>query len=148
LNHPLSVFVSHVMTATKRNAFLAGAGGLLLALATACSSSGSGGSGSSGATSPGTAAGGTTQSAPAAQAGTITIAGFAFTGPLTVSPGATVTVMNTDAADHTVTADSAGTFDVQAPAGKTVTFTAPTQPGTYDYHCSIHPNMHGKLIVK
>jgi plastocyanin len=137
------------MTATKRNAFLAGAGGLILALATACSSSGSSNnsSGSGGGTATGTAPG-TAQSAPANQPATITIASFTFTGPLTVSPGATVTVTNTDATDHTVTADGAGTFDVQAPAGKTVTFTAPTTPGTYPYHCAIHPQMHGKLIVK
>lgn len=135
------------MTATKRNAFLAGAGGLILALATACSSSGSSAKGASGGATAGTSAT-TSQSAPAGQPATITIASFTFTGPLTVSPGATVTVTNTDTADHTVTADGAGTFNVQAPGGKTVTFTAPTTPGTYPYHCSIHPQMHGTLIVK
>jgi plastocyanin len=135
------------MTATKRNTVLAGAGGLILALATACSSSGSSGKAASGGTSPGTGST-TTQSAPTGQPATITIASFTFTGPLTVSPGTTVTVTNTDSADHTVTADSAGDFDVQAPGGKTVTFTAPTTPGTYPFHCAIHPQMHGTLIVK
>lgn len=136
------------MTVTKRSAFLAGAGGLILVLATACSSSGSSNKASSGGSTTSSAPG-TTQSAPAAQPATITIASFTFTGPLTVSPGQTVTVTNTDATDHTVTADpGAGTFDVPAPAGKTVTFTAPTTPGTYTYHCAIHPQMHGKLIVK
>jgi plastocyanin len=59
-----------------------------------------------------------------------------------------VAVTNTDSAAHTVTGDGLNQFDVQAPAGQTVTFTAPTAPGTYPFHCSIHPNMHGSLIVK
>ncbi|GAA2012532.1 hypothetical protein GCM10009839_03670 [Catenulispora yoronensis] len=81
-------------------------------------------------------------------AGTITIASFAFSGPVTVPAGATVTVTNTDSADHTVTGDSPGQFDVRVPAGQTVTFTAPAAAGTYAFHCSIHPDMHGKLIVR
>ena len=120
---------------------------VLVAGAGACSSGGSSGK----AASPGT---GTTpsSSAPAAPApaaaATITITNFVFTGPTTVSPGATVAVTNTDSTDHTVTGDGLNQFDVQAPAGKTVTFTAPTAPGTYPFHCSIHPTMHGSLIVK
>jgi plastocyanin len=27
-------------------------------------------------------------------------------------------------------------------------FKAPTTPGTYPFHCTIHPDMHGSLIVK
>lgn len=88
-------------------------------------------------------------SAPAAAADTITIADFAFSGPLTVSPGAKVTVTNKDSVMHTVTADSAGGFDVTVPAGGSATFTAPSAPGSYAFHCSIHPSMkHAMLIVK
>jgi plastocyanin len=107
----------------------------------ACSS----GSSSSSST-PGYGASPTT-SAPAA-AGTITIKNFAFSGPLTVPAGATVAVTNDDTVEHTVTGDSPGQFDTPAPAGQTVTFMAPMTAGTYPYHCSIHPNMHGTLIVK
>ena len=28
------------------------------------------------------------------------------------------------------------------------TFTAPTEPGTYPYHCIFHGNMHGTITVK
>jgi plastocyanin len=125
---------------------------LLLAGAAACSSSASTPSGTTGGYGS-TGGGGstTTTSAPAQggqAAGTITIASFAFTTPLTVAPGATVTVTNTDSAPHTVTADTGSAFDAHAAAGATVTFTAPMTPGTYAYHCSVHPNMHGTLIVK
>ena len=63
-----------------------------------------------------------------------------------VSPGATVTVHNMDGLAHTVTADG-GDFDSPAPAGNS-TFTAPTKPGSYPFHCSIHPEMHGTLVVQ
>jgi plastocyanin len=88
-------------------------------------------------------------SAPASAAGTITIQGFAFSAPLTVAPGTQITVLNKDGAEHTVTADSAGGFDVTVPAEGTATFTAPNAPGSYAFHCSVHPQMkHGTLVVK
>lgn len=78
----------------------------------------------------------------------IMIKNFAFTGPASVKAGSTVTVMNEDSEAHTVTADSSsGGFDVTVPAGATKTFTAPTKPGTYPYHCNYHSNMHGTLRV-
>ena len=89
------------------------------------------------------------QSAAPSAADTITIQSFAFSAPLTVAPGASVTVMNKDSVQHTVTADTTGGFDVTVPAGGTATFTAPSAPGSYAFHCSIHPSMqHGMLIVK
>ena len=81
-------------------------------------------------------------------AATITIKGFAYGDPLTVTPGAAVTVTNMDSAAHTVTADAGSAFDVEAKGGGTATFTAPTNPGSYPYHCTFHPGMHGVLIVK
>jgi len=68
--------------------------------------------------------------------------------PASVSPGATVTVMNMDGEAHTVTADTGSAFDVKAAPGASTTFTAPTKPGTYAFHCTYHSNMHGMLVVK
>jgi plastocyanin len=87
--------------------------------------------------------------APGAEAATITIKDFAYGAPLTVPPGATVTVTNMDAAAHTVTADKGKAFDAKvAGHGGTATLTAPSAPGTYPYHCTYHPDMHGTLTVK
>ena len=82
-------------------------------------------------------------------AATITIKDFAYGDPLTVAPGAAVTVTNMDTAAHTVTADEGSAFDAQVKgSGGTATFTAPTKPGSYPYHCTYHPGMHGTLVVK
>lgn len=78
----------------------------------------------------------------------IHISTFMYETPASVSPGATVTVMNMDGEAHTVTADSGSVFDVKADPGTSVTFTAPTKPGTYAFHCTYHSNMHGMLVVK
>ena len=59
------------------------------------------------------AASSTAASATATAAGpTITIADMKFSAPLTVAPGATVTVVNSDGPEHSVTADSGNAFDV------------------------------------
>jgi plastocyanin len=78
---------------------------------------------------------------------TIVISGMKFPAPVSVAPGATVTVTNSDGAEHTVTADAGNAFNVEIEGKETATFTAPTQPGTYAYHCTYHPTMHGELIV-
>jgi plastocyanin len=84
----------------------------------------------------------------AATDSTLMIEKFAYKTPTSVSPGAKVQIMNMDGEAHTVTADEGGGFDVKAPGGETVTFTAPTKPGTYPFHCTYHSNMHGDLVVK
>ena len=60
----------------------------------------------------------------------------------------TVYWTNDDVADHTATSDTTGIFDsgVLSPGG-TYQFTF-TTPGTYTYHCSLHPWMQGTVIVK
>ena len=84
-----------------------------------------------------------------AAAAAITIKNFDYGAPITVSPGATVTVTNKDSAEHTVTADQGSAFDVEVKEnGGPGTFTAPSAPGTYPYHCTYHPNMHGTLTVQ
>ena len=92
-----------------------------------------------------------TSSAPATgtTGASLKIASFAYDPtPLTVAPGTTIPVKNSDSAEHTVTSDMAGLFLADDIAhGKTVTFKAPTRPGKYTFHCEYHPNMHGTLVV-
>jgi plastocyanin len=79
---------------------------------------------------------------------TITIAGFAFGKPLTVAPGATIKVVNTDAAPHNVTAAD-GSFETpDLNQDDTANFTAPTTPGNYEFTCTLHPEMTGTLTVE
>ena len=92
------------------------------------------------------------QSEPAASGGsagaTITIAGFAFGQAMTVEPGATVEVVNSDAAPHNLTA-SDGSFETpDLKQDEKATFTAPTTPGRYEFTCTLHPEMTGTLIVE
>lgn len=77
---------------------------------------------------------------------TITIHNFMFSVPASVPAGSTVTVVNQDTTDHTVTASSGG-FNVPVGASASATFTAPSSAGSYAFVCSIHPDMHGTLVV-
>jgi len=90
---------------------------------------------------------GSSSSGAGSTAATITIKSFSFTTPDSVSPGATITVDNEDGTDHTVTSDTGNAFDDAASPG-TSTFTAPTKLGSYPFHCTIHPSMHGTLVVR
>lgn len=103
----------------------------------------------------GCAPGGGATTSPAATAASesattaITIRDFAYGPPLVVPAGAALTVTNMDSAEHTVSADDGSAFDVEVKgSGGTATFTAPSKPGTYAYHCRYHPNMHGTLTVR
>ncbi len=80
-------------------------------------------------------------------AGDVEMVDFAF-GPatLTVPMGSTVTWGNNGAAPHTVT-DRAGAFDSGiVDAGGTYRRTF-TDPGTFNYFCTLHPQMTGTLVV-
>jgi plastocyanin len=100
------------------------------------------------ATASSTATAEQTSGPAAAGAATITIANMSFGEPLTVSPGAQIAIKNDDSAEHSVTSDTAGKFDVEVEGKKQGTLTAPTEPGEYAFHCKYHPSMHGTLIVK
>jgi plastocyanin len=54
-----------------------------------------------------------------------------------------------DSTPHTLT-DKGGKFDTGTidANGGTGTFTAPTQPGSYQLKCSFHPQMSGTLVVQ
>jgi plastocyanin len=82
--------------------------------------------------------------APAAQ---LTIKNFAFSPtPLTAKVGDTITIMNNDTTDHTVT-DSGGSFDTGHIAPGTTKTISVTKAGTYSYHCNIHTTMRGTIQV-
>jgi plastocyanin len=76
---------------------------------------------------------------------------FAFNPPsMTVKTGTTVTWMNNDGTPHTIVTDNGSTASFSSDplaTGAVYTFTF-TQPGTYTYHCSIHPSMKGEIIVQ
>lgn len=66
---------------------------------------------------------------------------------VTVKAGSFVTILNQDAPAHTVTDDSPGGGDTgRMRNGKTITVKF-TEPGEFNFHCSIHPSMRGKIIV-
>lgn len=76
----------------------------------------------------------------------IAIEGFKFPATINVKAGDSVTWTNNDRAPHTVTADN-GSFDKQvAASGGSATVTFSTA-GTFAYHCNIHPNMTGAVVV-
>jgi plastocyanin len=83
--------------------------------------------------------------AAAAPAGTVQIKGFAFQAAPAKRSG-TVTLVNRDGVNHTLTADD-GAFNVKVAGNKSVTFRAPAKAGTYTFFCTIHPEMTGTLVV-
>jgi YVTN family beta-propeller protein len=84
---------------------------------------------------------------PSAAAGAVNIASFAFAPKsLSVAPGQTVTFANNDSVAHTTTSDMWDSGDIQP--GTSYAVTAPTKPGSYAFHCSIHPFMTGTLVVQ
>ena len=66
---------------------------------------------------------------------------------VTVSAGARVTWTNTDGTAHTVTADKGQFSSDELSSNDTFAFSF-TAPGTYSYHCSIHPFMKGTIVLK
>jgi plastocyanin len=98
-----------------------------------------GGGGASAASSGGKSA------APRAE--TVDMVDFSFEkATVTIQAGGKVTWKNMGQTPHTATADD-GSFDtatVDPGKLKAETF---KQPGTITYHCSIHPQMHGTIVV-
>jgi amicyanin len=87
-------------------------------------------------------------SADAAKPAEIQIANFHYTPPtLVVAPGTTVTWKNGDDSPHSVR-EKGGKFKSAAlDTDDTFSQTFPAA-GEYDYLCSIHPYMRGKIVVK
>ena len=72
---------------------------------------------------------------------------MSFGEPITVAPGAQVSVTNDDSVEHSVTSQTAGQFDVHIDGNEDGTFTAPSEPGEYAL-LRYHPSMKGTLIVQ
>ena len=102
----------------------------------------------SGADSPTASATVLATNTPESGANQVDVSDFQFSpSTLTVKVGATVTWKGVSGA-HTVTSDDSAPmrFDQSIAEGGVVTVTF-TQAGTYEYHCSVHKSMHGKIIV-
>jgi plastocyanin len=85
---------------------------------------------------------------PAAATGDqVTIDNFAFApATLTVKVGGTVTWTNRDEEPHTVAASDGSFHSPGMGTGATFSHTFSTA-GKFDYVCSIHPSMHGSVVV-
>jgi plastocyanin len=79
----------------------------------------------------------------------VSIRNFTFEpGTITVKTGARITVSNRDSTAHTTTSDDGSSFDtgtIDPGSSSTVTL---NKAGRFPYHCSIHPFMHGTIIVQ
>ncbi len=87
-------------------------------------------------------------SASAGAVATVSMDHNTFTpGEITVVPGTTVTWVNKENMPHTVVDTNKGFRSKTLAKDASFSFTFATA-GEYDYLCSIHPNMKGKVIVK
>ena len=84
---------------------------------------------------------------PETEGASVDIKGFAFDPKtVTVKVGQTVTWTNQDSVTHTVTGDG-GIDSGDLSKGKSYSKTFDAE-GTFDYHCTPHPQMTGKVIVE
>lgn len=88
-------------------------------------------------------------SAPVHAVVQVAIENFAFSPrTLVINAGTTVVWTNRDMAPHTVTSDSgAWTSSPRLEAGQSFSLTF-SNPGTYTYHCAVHPYMIATVIVR
>lgn len=75
----------------------------------------------------------------------VQIADFAFNpDTITVTAGMEITWTNEDSTVHTVTGADFESGEIKPAQSYNHAFSS---PGTYDYHCSIHPSMTGQVVV-
>lgn len=78
----------------------------------------------------------------------VKIDNFCFTPQqLTIAQGTTVVWTNDDDVPHTVVGTRKEFRSRALDTGDQFSFTF-TKPGTYEYFCSVHPMMTGKIVVK
>ena len=86
--------------------------------------------------------------APITRAAEVRVDNFTFSPPtLTVTAGTTVTWVNGDDIPHTIAAKDRSFRSKTLDTDGRFSFTVMT-PGEYDYFCSLHPHMVGKIVVK
>ena len=86
--------------------------------------------------------------APITTAAEVRVDNFTFSPPtLTVTAGTTVTWVNGDDIPHTIAAKDRSFRSKTLDTDGRFSFTF-TTPGEYDYFCSLHPHMVGKVVVK
>jgi plastocyanin len=77
----------------------------------------------------------------------VSIRNFAFAPQqISVKAGTKVTWTNNDSTAHTVTSDSGAFSSGTLNPGSSFSFVFNT-PGTFSYHCSIHPSMTATVVV-
>lgn len=87
-------------------------------------------------------------SSASAMSVTVTIPDFSFQpASITIQRGATVTWRNDATVAHHVVSDTNVFSSPVLNPGQTYSHTF-TQPGTYPYHCAIHPSMTGTITVQ
>ena len=67
---------------------------------------------------------------------------------VTAAPGEEVYFSNEGAKTHTMTSDDDAFDTGEVEPGEEAEFDAPSEPGTYAFHCSIHASMTGTLTVE
>ncbi len=83
-----------------------------------------------------------------AQDAQVKIDNFSFTPQvITIKAGTSVTWTNKDDVPHTVVSTSKRFASRVLDTDDRFSFTF-NEPGTYDYYCSIHPHMTGKVVVQ
>jgi plastocyanin len=88
------------------------------------------------------------RAAPPPPQALVHIGNFTFNQPvLTVHPGTTVTWVNDDDIPHTVVDKKLAFKSKVLDTGDRFSFTF-AKAGQFDYFCSIHPHMTGRVIVK
>jgi plastocyanin len=88
------------------------------------------------------------RAAGAEEGAKVSIDNFAFAPEeIAIAPGASVTWSNDDGAPHALQfQDGAPGIDLLLPGA---TFSRRfDRPGTYEYHCSVHPYMTGRVVVR
>jgi YVTN family beta-propeller protein len=79
----------------------------------------------------------------------VNISKFAFSpASITISAGQSVTWTNSDPVAHTTTSDDGMSWDSGNLSPKATFSTTFSRPGTYTFHCDVHPFMQGTVVVR